>query len=317
MPFKNRLYILLFLGLILISPNLHSQGCSDAGFCTMGALSPEQDFKKDRNIKIRSLELGFYEGQTTITPSVRAGMVNASFSLKKLIFQTKFLVQGNYGGNFGDVPLRLGDISLSISKILIYNYKFSINGTAGFKISTGNGNLKDEHGRSLPMYYQANLGSHDFVLGGSFLTRKWLISTGLQIPIIHFNNNQFDYSEWQDYPSESYLRLYPEATNLKRGADAMARIERDFRFSKISFNIGFLAIYRFTKDRVLSSETNDYLKMEGTIGFATTLLFGFHYRINTRNTIKLGYGDQIRDRIKNPDGLSRKHVITVSYQIKF
>ncbi len=47
-----------------------AQGCSDAGFCTMGAMKPDQDYSKKVDFKLRSLELNYYHGQSTLSPVI-------------------------------------------------------------------------------------------------------------------------------------------------------------------------------------------------------------------------------------------------------
>src|SRR6478609_11241890 len=57
------------------------QGCSDAGFCTMGAMKPDQPFNKKVALKLRTMELNFYRGTTTLTPIVYVATVDMGFSL--------------------------------------------------------------------------------------------------------------------------------------------------------------------------------------------------------------------------------------------
>jgi hypothetical protein len=47
---------------VLISRYGFSQGCSDAGFCTMGAMKPDQPFNKKIEVRLRSMEISFYRG---------------------------------------------------------------------------------------------------------------------------------------------------------------------------------------------------------------------------------------------------------------
>src|SRR5205814_9405318 len=68
----------------------HSQGCSDAGFCTMGAMKPDQPFNKKIKVKLRSMEMSFYRGTTTLTPIVYVATADMNFSLnRKTTFQLK------------------------------------------------------------------------------------------------------------------------------------------------------------------------------------------------------------------------------------
>ena len=58
-----------------------SQGCSDAGFCTMGAMKPDQPFNKKIALRLRSIDLNFYRGTTTLTPIVYVATADMSFGL--------------------------------------------------------------------------------------------------------------------------------------------------------------------------------------------------------------------------------------------
>ena len=55
--------LFLFSFLILLNfTHSYSQGCSDAGFCTMGAMKPDQPYNKKIQLKLRSMEVSFYRG---------------------------------------------------------------------------------------------------------------------------------------------------------------------------------------------------------------------------------------------------------------
>ena len=74
---------LLLIWFVLIHLTAYSQGCSDAGFCTMGAMKPDQPFNKKIALKLRSMELSFYRGTTTLTPIVYVATADMNFSLNR------------------------------------------------------------------------------------------------------------------------------------------------------------------------------------------------------------------------------------------
>ena len=78
-----------------------AQGCSDAGFCTMGAMKPDQPFNKKMSLKLRSMEISFYRGTTSLTPIIYVATADMNFSLNsKTFFQVKLpyqAVQGRLG----------------------------------------------------------------------------------------------------------------------------------------------------------------------------------------------------------------------------
>lgn len=317
----------LFSLLVLAAAPLlsaHAQGCSDAGFCTMGAMKPDQAYNKKVKLKLRTIEVSYYYGETTTSPIIQVANLDASFSItQNLGFQIKVPYQW-VNGNF-DNTSGMGDISLSATQRLKSTEKYDLNATLGMKIPSNDANLKDSgsknpqaEGLSLPMYYQTSLGSFDIVAGASLINAKWLVATGIQMALTA-NENEFWRGEWQSpvYPDFDYVLTYDNATHLKRGTDIMLRVERNFRFSNYSFNIGLLPIYRITKDQIADRDTGEYMNLEGTTGLALTLLTSFTYNFDVTNSLKVSYGHKITDRDVNPDGLTRKQVFIVAYGFRF
>jgi len=318
---KKRVYYrkILLAVLVILNYAALGQGCSDAGFCTMGAMRPSQDFNKNIPVRLRSISFGFYEGQSKTSAIIRAGLVDFGLTLgSKFDLQIKvpyMRVQGNFGSTSG-----IGDISLSLTKNLFTNPEYDIMGTVGAKLPTNRSNkLVPGRDMVLPMYYQTSLGTYDFVAGASFINREWLISVGYQQPIVDQNQNTFEASvdKWGWYEGGmDYVRKHAEARHLKRGTDIMMRFERNFRMSRLNFNLGLLPIYRITKDQGLN-ENNEYEKLDGTTGLALSALAGVNFKFNVFSSLNLIYGHRITDREYNPDGLTRKHVINLNYTYNF
>lgn len=313
----------ILLGMLL-SGQAIAQGCSDAGFCTMGAMKPDQAFSKKINFKLRSIELSYYKGTTKTTTDISVVNLDISVGISQRTgFQVKLpyqWTQGNLGRAAG-----LGDISLSVTHNLRRFKKFDLNATLGMKIPSNNSDIVSQGrerplsvGLVLPMYNQISLGSWDIVAGASLINENWLIAVGYQNALTA-NNNTFQQSDWGPpvYPSEDYIALYDNVNKLKRGSDVMLRLERNFKFARYSFNVGLLSIYRISKDRNFDDATNEYEKIDGTLGLALTALLGVGYNFNINNTIKFTYGKKITDRDVNPDGLTREEVMIVAYLFRF
>jgi hypothetical protein len=311
--------VILIIIFLINSFGVFGQGCSDAGFCTMGAMKPSQDFNKKVPVKLRSVSIGLYEGQSKTSAIIRAGILDFGITLgSQYDLQVKvpyMFVSGNFGSTSG-----LGDISLSLTKSLLSKPEFDVMGTLGAKIPTNRSNITvPNKDMVLPMYYQTSLGTYDIVAGASFINRKWLVSIGYQQPIIHQNENTFEAStdQWGWYEGGmDYVREHAQARHLKRGTDIMMRFERNFRMSRLNFNLGLLPIYRITQDQALN-ENDEYEKLEGTTGLALSALFGATFKFNVLSGINLIYGHRITDRDYNPDGLTRKHVINLTYTYNF
>ena len=148
--------------LLLVSNNLFAQGCSDAGFCSIGAMkSGSVDLeKKYRNTLGLSMTYGAGERSTTLFIPQFEWMMSIG---KRGYFEVKLPVyhaSGKLGAQTG-----LGDPVINYTQTLRDNDNFRVQGTVGFRISTGNANALDEKGASLPMLYQSNLVTADLILG--------------------------------------------------------------------------------------------------------------------------------------------------------
>ncbi len=316
---KYRITILLALACLFHFTPASAQGCSDAGFCTMGAMKPDQPFYKNVPLKLRSMELSFYRGTTTLSPVVYVATLDMNFNIAddKTFLQVKLPYQ-SISGNFGKTS-GMSDISLCVTRKIGGSATFEYSVSAGAKIPSNDANLKDDvHNIPLPMYYQTSLGTYDLIAGFSMISRDWLFATGIQHPF-NQNNNQFRWSDWIPVYSggADYVRDNHPAFELKRGTDIMLRVERNFRFSRINFSLGALPIYRIARDEIVNTETGERFKPEGTTGLALSVIGTAGYGFNVRSGVKLLYGKKIAQRDFNPDGLTRNSVVTASYYYRF
>ena len=303
---------LLYTFVFLLSIHSLGQGCSDAGFCTMGAMKPDQPFNKKIRLTLRSMELSFYRGTTTLTPVIHVATADMNFGLNsRTSFQVKLpyqFVTGRLANTSG-----LGDISLCFTKNLITREKYDVNLSLGTKIPTNNSD-KEIDGRPLPMYYQTSLGTYDAIAGISLITKQWLFATGIQVPL-NENKNQFIWARWEDHPEKKYVDRYNQARNLRRGTDVMLRVERNFRFSRFNFSLGLLPIYRITRDEIMPGAVR--VKRDDAQGLALSGIFTTGYNFNVRSGVKALIGHKIVQRDFNPDGLTRELVTSISYVYRF
>lgn len=312
----------LIIGIIFLTAAtfVFGQGCSDAGFCTMGAMKPDQNYSKRIAIKLRSLEVNYYHGTTTLTPIITVATVDFNLALSdRSSLQIKVPYQhikGTLGENSG-----LSDIVLSFTKNIKVGEKWSWNGTLGTKIPTNDANATVNNNQTggvdapIHMYYQTSLGSFDAIAGISAINSKWLFATGIQVALSE-NKNQF---LWGNFPNvnQEYREKYDIGLNLKRGTDIMFRAERNWRFTNFNFSLGILPIYRITKDEVEDRITGERFNPDGTTGLALSVLGSFGYHFDVNNSIKIIQGIKLTDREFNPDGLTRNEVFSVSYVYKF
>ena len=313
---------------LLISVYASAQGCSDAGFCTMGAMKPDQPYNKKIAVKLRSMEVSFYRGTTTLTPIIYVATADMNFSLnRKTTFQIKIPFQ-HVEGRLANTS-SLSDLSLCVTRNVYSSDKFDLNWSVGGKIPSNRSDFFTSDGNALPMYYQTSLGTWDIISGISLINRHWLIATGIQIPL-NQNNNQFDWHDWDknnpnpDPDELNYVMKYPNSKYLRRGTDVMLRVERNFRLSRFNFSVGLLPIYRITADRItpdpktrLGERTSYDLKGNEAIGLAMSLITTAGYSFNVRSGIKLLVGHKIVQRAYSPDGLTRELVTSFTYIYRF
>jgi hypothetical protein len=314
-------YNVAFLLILCSFLELRSQGCSDAGFCTMGAMRPDQAYSKRVNFKLRSIEYNFYRGTTTVSAVIFAHTAELNASLgDKNSLQLKIpymSIRGNLGHNSG-----IGDISLSTTRTLKATRKYTFAATLGAKIPTTKSDdtftneFTLEREAQLPMYYQVSLGSFDAIAGLSFINDKWLFATGVQVALTQ-NKNQFTWESWGAYPDRSYLERHNVGRNLRRGTDVMFRVERNFRFTKYNFSLGLLPIYRIHPDEVDLPGIDQRVRLKYTTGLALSSTASFGYQFTVNNGVRLIYGYKLTDRKKNPDGLTRDDVLSISYIYRF
>lgn len=279
----------------------------------MGAMKPDQPYNKNIPIRLRSMEVSFYRGTTTLTPIVYVATLDASFSVgKKNSFQIKLpfqAVQGRLANTSG-----IGDISLCFTRTIYASEKFDVSVSLGSKIPTNKSN-KTENGFPLPMYYQTSLGTYDAIAGISLVNRKWLFATGIQVPL-NKNHNEFLWGRWAGSDEDpAYIEKYARANQLKRGIDVMLRVERNFRFSRLNFSVGMLPIYRITNDEIELPEGR--VKPDGAKGLALSAIGTVGYSFNVKSGVKLLMGHKIVQRDENPDGLTRHLVSSVTYFYRF
>jgi hypothetical protein len=309
------LFKILLIILIGSSPyRVLSQGCSDAGFCTMGAMRPNQHFSTKLNMKLKSVEFGQYIGYTKFGDVILSYIADANFAVNRKT-AVQFKLPYTFVSGFLANTNGLGDISISATRNILYRENYQINITAGSKLPTNDANKKSG-GRPLPMYYQTSLGTFDVIIGVSLVTKKWLVATGYQQSLNPIDND-FIWGDWKGTEFEQRVREYPVSSMIRRGKDIMFRVERNFRSSRFNAYVGLLPIIRVSKDRVLDPKTQKIVKVNGSEGLALTGLCGFGYRFSFKSSFKFLAGASIIQRDFNPDGLSRRFVNTIGYEYRF
>nr|WP_294858461.1 DoxX family protein [uncultured Fluviicola sp.] len=306
----SRTSVLIGFGLIsFLSSEGFAQGCSDAGFCSVGDLKSESVDTSDYKNKIGLIPvIGIGEDNTFIfTPTLQYDrQLNKIWSI-----QTKFTVNyasGNLGNAFG-----LGDLIQSCSYNVQSNRKLKVSFTAGVKIPLNNSN-QQAAGKSLPMTYQSSLGTLDAIAGLGLRFHRFKAAFGLQAPITNLYSqngrksaNGFLSKEWDSLQANPY----PSTNGFIRAADVLFKIEYNWKLSqKMTLIPGFLSIYHLAKDKYQETKGDEtFRSIKGSEGLTVNFTLVAAYQISKRLKTSLTFGVPLVVRNVRPDGLTRRFVL--------
>lgn len=200
---------------LMLSQTAHAQGCSDAGFCTIGNLNQHRVDSTERGQKITLLlPIGIGDEDVFVfTPGIQyENKFSPYWSIQAKL--TANYANGNLGSAYD-----LGDLFLSGTHTRIGNRKWNTSITLGTKLPLNLGNLMAD-GKALPMQYQSSLGTIDLITGFSVTNNTWQFSAGWQQPLSGINRNNFLPIYWNTPDAENY----PPSNDFNRKGDVLLRV---------------------------------------------------------------------------------------------
>lgn len=300
----------MVLLLSLIVTGCVAQGCSDAGFCTAGALKGGVLQHNDSTGTASEIGIAVNAGsgeQGVFTLAPQLEYHHKIGRKGKLDVSVPFVIAtGGLGTHTG-----LGDPIVTCSYPLWQHNGYSLKGTAGLRIGTGNADATGTAG-ALPMPYQTTLGTTDLIAGIS-LTKKWLsLAAGWQQPVIQYNNNGY----YPDKPGMvgDYNKYFPSAC-LERRGDVLFRATAMHSWKKLELKAGPLFIYHLGKDRVCVSPVSGVggmTELNGSEGLTLNLTGELTYTLG-HSWLSIAGGTPYIVRDVRPDGLTRSWAATVRY----
>lgn len=308
------LSLLLSLPFLLFVNKSMSQGCSDAGVCTMGAIHAYSNDSSEVKTEATSIltykisqSVGLGEQSTIHLLSVAElnAVVNPNIFLQVKI---PYLINiGNLANTQG-----VGDISLSatISKRVRTNSTF--NTIFGFKIPLNNSNLSIDS-KALPMPYQTSLGTFDAILGFVYQYKQWSFTTAYQKVLSSNNENAFNPNPliWNNTDALKYFN----SNKFDRGDDAILKVERTFNYrNNWAFSPSVLAITRVQKDKIVDVSTNTETELSGSSGLTLNLIGNASYQFQNRRGIDFTLAFPVIVRQVRADGLTRSMIANLSYR---
>lgn len=295
----------IFVLLALTITRLYSQGCSDAGICSITS-SHHID---STELKKNSLQVGYIFGKGLEDVIYNNGFIGYTRDFKNNWGLSSRITYNQATGSFGTLG-RLGDIFFVMNYKKEFNKNSFIKPSFGLKIPLSASNFKI-NGLALPLDYQASLGTFDALLGIDFSYKKWSVDAALQLPFWQINRNSYfdEYSASNDFPS----------TNLfKRKPDILLRTAYTFntKNKKWFFKPNVMAIYHLGNDTYegIFGKRQEIKKSQGITINASLIT---DYNINNKNSLRLNIASPLLVREIRPDGLTRAFVASISYQYKF
>jgi hypothetical protein len=318
--------IILFLGIVLSINFANAQGCSDAGFCTLGSLKSNFDFEKKDSNSINEKEF-----KNTIGVGFSYGLgedKNNNFNpfliynrklTKHVELQTKLtsaFIQGKVANvNYlSDIYIATNtSISIKDKKPKLHQ---QLNIITGLKIPFSTANFK-KNGIALPLAYQPSLATVDIIVGVNYIVRGFEINGAFQIPIVQINKNSY-FKEYSNFTYNKEKDSFASTNLFKRKPDFLFRFGYVFHTKnyKWLFKPNVLNIVHLGKD-VYTNIYGNKQKIAGSQGYTLNAALNITYNINKHHNLEFSAGTPLVVRKVRPDGLTRKVAIALEYHFNF
>jgi hypothetical protein len=302
-------YFLLFSTSLLISANIHAQGCSDAGFCSLGAL---KNHIADTARQSLSFGLNYGSGEqgtSTINPYIEYSNKIGSLFL----FQSK--ITATYASGFLGSNFDIGNLYGALTYAPNISGDNSLNIVGGVKIPLTTGDDKNSEGKPLPLDYQASIGTYDGIIGINYiLEKKWEFDAALQVPVVQENKSTF----FPDDYSDPRALNFPPTNDFRRKSDLLGRVGYYIRFpsSSITVKPSVSAIYHVGNDSY-ENTLAERMVIYGSQGFTLNGTIVATKTFKNYNRFEVVFGAPFIVRKVRPDGLTRGLVVNLQYTIAF
>jgi len=298
-------FTFLVLSFLTLTNSVKAQGCSDAGFCTIHSLKPDE---QNGGLLQNNLSAGISYGKGENGISVVSPYFEYTRNISKYwSVSSKFL----YSSVKGD----LGSLNGAADGFISSNYSVGTGTglTLGLKIPFNDGNSMI-NGIPAPMAYQTSLGTLDVIAGINHSYENFQFMAAFQQPLSQ-NKNQF----FTDlYPAGSDAKNYQSTNNYKRSGDILLRASYTFSLANGSFKIipGILPIYHLSNDKFTDGADIEQ-SIDGSQGLTLNGNLFLVYSVDKKNAIELSFGAPLKSRTTRPDGLTRKFAVSLEYKTSF
>lgn len=304
--------LLLFTIVTIISVQSRSQGCSDAGFCSIHAIKNNTAAPVEKDDNNNDIAIGFSFGKGERNTSVYTPYVEYTRSITEKTSVTGKISFAAVTGELANTK-GPGDLFISVNHAIDHNKKWQKSFVMGLKIPFDEADIV-EKGIHLPMPYQTSLGTTDLVLGVSYIRKAFGATAALQQPLKKTNGNRFLPS---DYPSLPLAGAYIPTNSFERKGDVLLRLSYNFNLpSKFSIRPSLLGIYHLGNDSYLDANKMR-VEIPKSNGLTLNANLFVDYKLAATSALELTLGTPFVVRTNRPDGLTRSFVAAVEYRFSF
>lgn len=306
-------YILFLMLCTLFKPEqLYSQGCSDAGICSIHPSTPHvadtaQHFPA-LSIRNHSLAAGITHGLGENKTIVNGVYIDYFYDLgEQFSLNTKFQLL-NAIGTLAKT-FEPGDVFINLS----YRKNNNLSITLGTKIPMNDGNLS-EAGKPLPMPYQTSLGTLDMLGALTYSSSKWFLTLGVQLPLTQNQNRFLKESSTLGADAATYFTT----NNYVRKPDIMGRVTYVFSAyqNKLQIMPGILPVVHLAND-LYKDTAGVQREISGSQGLTLNVTLILRYKLSGNKGIELSFGAPLIARTARPDGLTRAYALGIEYKLLF
>lgn len=285
-----------------------AQGCSDAGFCSIGSIKTDSRlFRQKHMVTINPAYGNGEHGVSVYTLALQYDYMAGS----RTTLQAR--ITGNYAtGDLGNVA-GAGDAWLNVTQSLYNKGEVNISLNLGIKLPLNDGN-REKDGRALPMGYQPSLGTTDLVTGIALFWKQWQLAAAWQQPLSGRNKNAFFAEDW---PGNAHAMQFRSTNRFLRKGDVLLRLNRHFLLGDAwVLNAGLLPVYHLANDSYIDQSGNS-ISIEGSRGLTLNANIAALFKASQRLDIGFTAGWPLVSRDARPEGLTRNMVLSPELKWKF
>lgn len=303
-----------------------AQGCSDAGFCTLGSLKSNFDFDNkdssmaEEKVLKNTIGVGFSYGLGEDFNNNFNPYLLYNRKLTKHLDLNAKLTSAFIQGKVANVNY-LSDIYIATNTSIPIKdkkpkLKQRLNIIAGIKIPFSVANFKKD-GLPLPMAYQPSLATVDIIVGVNYIVRGFEMNAAFQIPTAQINKNSY-VKEFSTFTFNKGKDTFATTNLFKRKPDFLFRFGYVFHTKnyKWLFKPNVLNIFHLGKDTYVDGFGKKQ-KIDGSQGYTLNVALNITYNINKHHNLELSVGTPALVRKVRPEGLTRKVAAALEYHYNF